>query len=200
VAPHLPADPKEPLDFESTVEKTVLELRGRFSVRACFFDPYQMQAVSQRLTAAGVKMVERAQSVPNITESSTCLYELVKAGNLAVYRDDALRTAVQRAVAIETARGWKIAKAKASHKVDVVVALAMAALGAVQEGNAEGAGLVAAVNLSHERERVRVDGSEAENFDYESEFRAAAQAEFFEDTAPYDGSLFGSRRSWREEF
>jgi hypothetical protein len=37
-------------------------------------------------------------------------------------------------VAIETSRGWRIAKEKISHKIDVVVALAQAALGAVQGG------------------------------------------------------------------
>jgi hypothetical protein len=41
---------------------------------------------------------------------------------------------VQRAVAIETARGWRIAREKVSHKIDVVVALGMAALAAVQQG------------------------------------------------------------------
>jgi hypothetical protein len=41
---------------------------------------------------------------------------------------------VSRGVALEVARGWRIAKEKASHKIDVVVALAMAALGAVQQG------------------------------------------------------------------
>ena len=38
-----------------------------------------------------------------------------------------MRLAVSRAVAIETSRGWRIAKEKQSHKIDIVVALAMAA-------------------------------------------------------------------------
>ena len=41
---------------------------------------------------------------------------------------------MQRAVAIETTRGWRIAKDKASHKIDIVVALAQAAYAAVQKG------------------------------------------------------------------
>jgi len=40
--------------------------------------------------------------------------------------------AVSRAIAIETSRGWRIAKEKQSHKIDVVVALAMSALAAVR--------------------------------------------------------------------
>ena len=43
-----------------------------------------------------------------------------------------MRLAVWRAVAVETARGWRIAKDKQSHKIDVVVALGMAALAAVR--------------------------------------------------------------------
>jgi phage terminase large subunit-like protein len=125
---------EEPLDFEATVEKTITNLSTRFYVREVRYDPYQMQAVAQRLIGKGIPMVEFAQSTPNLTEASTNLYELIKARTLIVYPDDAVRLAVQRAIAIETPRGWRIAKEKASHKIDVVVALGMAALGAVQGG------------------------------------------------------------------
>ena len=94
-----------------------------------------MQAVAQRLVARRVPMVEFAQSVPNLTEASTNLYELIKGANLVAYPDADVRLAIQRAVAVETPRGWKISKASASHKIDVVVALGMAALGAVQEAS-----------------------------------------------------------------
>jgi phage terminase large subunit-like protein len=126
--------PEDPLDFEATIEKTLLDLRRRFYVREVRYDPWQMQAVAQRLTAAGLPMIEFPQSVPNLTESSTNLYEAIKGCNLSVYPDDQIRLAVSRAVALETSRGWRIAKEKQSHKIDVVVALAMAALGAVQQG------------------------------------------------------------------
>jgi phage terminase large subunit-like protein len=124
----------EPLDFEATIEKTLLELRKRFRLKEVRYDPYQMAAVSQRLLKAGVPMVEFPQSVPNLTEASTNLYELIKSSNLIAYPDKAIRLSIQRAIAIETSRGWRIAKEKTSHKIDVVVALGMAALGAVQGG------------------------------------------------------------------
>jgi hypothetical protein len=125
--------PNDPLDFEATVEKTLLELRDRFQVREVRFDPFQMQATAQRLqhSGRGLRMVEFPQSVPNLTEASSNLYELIKGRNLAVYSDPEIRLAISRCVAIETSRGWRIAKEKASHKIDVVVALAMAALGAI---------------------------------------------------------------------
>lgn len=123
-----------PLDFEATVEATLLELKQRFRVREVRYDPYAMQSTAQRLLKAGVKMIEYPQSQANITEASTNLYELIKAGNLIAYKDAAIRLAIQRAIAVEMPRGWKITKEKTSHKIDVVVALGMAALGAVQGG------------------------------------------------------------------
>jgi phage terminase large subunit-like protein len=72
------------------------------------------------------------QSVPNLTEASQNLYELIKGRNLLAYPDAGIRLAISRAVAVETPRGWRIGKDKQSHKIDVVVALAMAALAAVQ--------------------------------------------------------------------
>jgi hypothetical protein len=59
---------------------------------------------------------------------------VIKGRNLIVYPDPDMRLAVSRCVALETTRGWRIAKEKASHKIDVVVAMAMAALAAVREG------------------------------------------------------------------
>ncbi len=126
--------PDDPLDFEATIEATLIDLRRRFYVREIRFDPWQMQAVAQRLTAQGLPMVEFPQSVPNLTEASSNLYELVKGRNLTCYPDEDIRLAISRCVAIEMSRGWRIAKEKASHKIDVVVALAQACLGAVQGG------------------------------------------------------------------
>jgi hypothetical protein len=83
---------KEPLDFEVTIEQTLLDLRRRFYVREVRYDPYQLVAVAQRLTAAGLPMVEFPQSAPNLTESSTNLYEAVKGRNLVVYPDDDVRS------------------------------------------------------------------------------------------------------------
>ncbi len=112
------------------------DLRSRFDVREVRYDPYQMAAVSQRLSVAGLPMAEFAQTVPNLTSASQNLYELVKSRGLIVYRDADLRLAISRAVAIESSRGWRISKEKASHKIDVVVALAMACLAPVKQGEA----------------------------------------------------------------
>lgn len=56
---------------------------------------------------------------------------------------------VWRSIAVENARGWRIAKEKSSHKIDVVVALAQAALAAVQNGE-QGWMRVGGINVSGE--------------------------------------------------
>jgi phage terminase large subunit-like protein len=124
--------PDDPLDFETAIEATVLDLHSRFLVQECLYDPYQMASTAQRLQRAGVKMEEYPQSVPNLLQASQNLYELIKGRNLIAYPDEAIRLALSRAVAIESARGWKISKDKQTHKIDCVIALAMSALGALR--------------------------------------------------------------------
>jgi hypothetical protein len=71
--------PEVPLDFESTIEATVLDLKRRFRLRKALYDPFQMHASAQRLIKLGVKMEEYPQSVPNLTEASQNLYESIRA-------------------------------------------------------------------------------------------------------------------------
>ena len=124
--------PADPLDFEASIEASLFELHRNFRVQTVWFDPYQMQSSAQRLTRAGVPMLEYPQTVPNLTAASQGLFELITGRNFVAYADAPMRLAVSRAVALETARGWRIAKEKQSHKIDVVVALAMAAHACVQ--------------------------------------------------------------------
>ena len=116
----------------------MLWLARVFHLREVRYDPYQMAASAARLVKLRMPMVEFAQTSGNLTEASSNLYELIKGRNMILYPDAALRLAVQRSAAIEGARGWRIAKEKVSHKVDVVVALAQAALGAVGEARRPG--------------------------------------------------------------
>jgi hypothetical protein len=129
----------QPLDFEATIEKTVRDWCSRFQVRGVHYDPFQMAAVAQRLSAAGCPMREFPQSVPNLTQAGTTLFELIKGRGIIAYPDADLRLAMSRAVAVETSRGWRIAKEKQSHKIDVIVALAMAACACVEAQGASSA-------------------------------------------------------------
>jgi len=147
--------PEDPLDFAQTIEERVLWLARVFEVREVRYDPYQMVASAQRLVGAGLPMVEFNQTIGNLTAASSNLYELVKGRNLIVYEDAELRLAVQRAVAVETARGWRIAKDKATHRIDVVVALAQAALGAVEDAAAPAAMVICEAALAQARSPPR---------------------------------------------
>jgi hypothetical protein len=125
-----------PLSFEDDIEQALYELRKRFNVREVRYDPYQMVSTAERLKKYGLPMLEFKQTVQNLTRASQNLYDLLKDNAIVVYPDPDARLQIQRAVAIEQpdGKGWKISKDKSSHKVDFAVALAQAALGAVQGG------------------------------------------------------------------
>jgi phage terminase large subunit-like protein len=125
--------PDQPLQFEQTVEQTLLNWKRQFDVREVRFDPWQLVSVAQRLSRARLPMVEFTQTVGNLTEASSNLFDLIRARNLIVYPDAAMRRAVSQASAFESSRGWRIVKERASYEIDVVVALAQAALGAVKQ-------------------------------------------------------------------
>jgi phage terminase large subunit-like protein len=127
--------PNQNIDFELAIEATLVDLSRRFAVRQILFDPYQMQATAQRLQKRGLPIIEFPQSVPNLTLASQNLYELITGRNLVMYPDQPMRLAASRAIAIETSRGWKIAKEKTSHRIDTIVALGMACHAAVKAQN-----------------------------------------------------------------
>jgi phage terminase large subunit-like protein len=125
--------PDDPIDFEGTVAATILEWRDKFLLRKIYFDPFQMVAMAQRLQrAGGIKIEEFAQTVPNLTAATSNLYDLIQSRSIVLYPDAAMRLAISRAIMHESSRGWRLDKQKQQHKIDVVVALSMAALAAVR--------------------------------------------------------------------
>jgi hypothetical protein len=66
------------------------------------------------------------------------LYEWIQGHNIVAFPDVNIGLAVSRAIAVETSRGGRIAKDKQGHKIDAVIALAMAAHAAVQGQNDRG--------------------------------------------------------------
>jgi hypothetical protein len=78
------------------------------------------------------QQLEFAQSPGNLTQASQGLFDLISSGRLVMYPDPEIRLAASRAIAKEMPRGcWRIAKDQQSHKIDVIVALAMSAHAAV---------------------------------------------------------------------
>jgi hypothetical protein len=130
---HLPKA-GETLDIESTAEAAVMSLRSRFALVECRFDPRQGIALAQRLTRAGVNMVEWPQSSGNLSLMGGNLLELITRRQIVAYPDDALRQAILKTGAIENSRGWRLGKTKAADRVDLAIALAMAAIAITQAG------------------------------------------------------------------
>ena len=123
--------------MSNPAEAAVLSLRSRFALQSIFFDPWQGIALSQRLTRAGVSMIEWPQTLGNLSLMAGNLLELIKRQQIVCYPSDDLRQAIAKTVAIESARGWRLGKAKQSDRVDPVIALAMGALACVQAGRVE---------------------------------------------------------------
>jgi phage terminase large subunit-like protein len=124
--------PGDPIDFEATIERTLHEWGELFRLRKVLFDPYQMAAVSQRLARERVPVEEYPMTVANLTAATSNLFDLISARQLVLYPDAGMRLSISHAIIVESARGWRLDKLKQSHKIDVVVALSMAALAAVR--------------------------------------------------------------------
>ena len=60
------------------------------------------------------------------------LFDLLSGKNLRLYPSDEMREQALSTVAIESPRGFRIAKEKASKKIDVIVSLAMAVVAATE--------------------------------------------------------------------
>jgi phage terminase large subunit-like protein len=92
-----------------------------------------MVGSAQRLIDAGVPMVECPQTLPNLTEASQLLFDLINSQSIVAYPNDGIRLAISRAVSKESSRGFHITKSTASHHIDVVIALMMACYAAVKD-------------------------------------------------------------------
>ena len=120
---------KEPMDLEATMEAYIKDLANNFRIGEVRYDPWQLHRSATTLQQANVNMVEFAQTVGNMTDAGQALYDAIKHKTLKLYQDDELRKEACFAIGKETPRGMRIVKEKASHKIDAIVALAMAVLG-----------------------------------------------------------------------
>jgi hypothetical protein len=121
---------KEPMDLEATMEAYIKDLANNFRIEEVRYDPWQLHRSATTLQQASVNMIEFAQTVGNMTDAGQALYDAIKHKTLKLYQDGELRKEACFAIGKETPRGMRIVKEKASHKIDAIVALAMAMLGA----------------------------------------------------------------------
>lgn len=116
----------QPLDLEHTIEAFIRKLDRDFTVRLGGADPFQLHRSIMTLRTDGIPVQEFPQTVSNTTRMGQTLYDLIKSRNLVLYPDQELRQHCLNAIAIEQPRGFRLAKEKASRKIDGAVALAMA--------------------------------------------------------------------------
>src|SRR5690606_2676745 len=83
------------------------------------------------LAKAGVHMVELPQTNARVA-ADQALYDAIVGQTLKHFDHPALNEHIANAVAIETARGFRLAKEKTRKKIDAAVALSMAHYGASQ--------------------------------------------------------------------
>jgi phage terminase large subunit-like protein len=119
----------ETLDLEATVEAFLLDLGREFPVAAVRYDPSQMVRSAQTLRGA-LSMQEFPQTSANLTTAGQTLFELLKTRAITLYPDSELRRHALNAVAVNSGRGWRLAKEKSSRKIDGLAALSFAVVGA----------------------------------------------------------------------
>ena len=124
--------PDDPINFEQTVEATLLDWRKRYLVRKVWFDPFQMVSVAQRLTKAHVPIEEYPQSGAELDGGTS---EPVRLDPGALARALPRRRHAARSLPRDHRREQpRLAnrQAKQRHQIDVIVALSMAALAAIR--------------------------------------------------------------------
>jgi phage terminase large subunit-like protein len=125
---------KPTVDLEATIGAEVLELFRRGCVECVVYDPWQMAAVARSWEKAGIKCIEMPQTAQRV-EADTALFNAIISGQVKHYRSPDLDEAVRNAIVQETPRGIRLAKEKASRKIDPLVALSMANSTARQMAN-----------------------------------------------------------------
>ncbi|MGE5443328.1 MAG: terminase TerL endonuclease subunit [Ignavibacteriales bacterium] len=124
--------PDDPLDLEETLEKYLIELARNYPLGEILYDPFQFHRSATTLAKEGLMLTEFPQTIPNLTAMSQNLYDLIEFGKLKLYADRELRREATMAVGKETGRGLRIVKEKSTHKIDQIVAMAMACYSATR--------------------------------------------------------------------
>ena len=122
---------KPTVDLSETVGREILKLKEADQLDAVFYDPFQLHSIAVDLEKSGVRMKELPQTTGRI-EADQSLYDAIIGHSIRHYNDPQLNDAIKNCIAIETPRGFRIAKEKTSLKIDAAVALSMAHYGCVQ--------------------------------------------------------------------
>jgi phage terminase large subunit-like protein len=110
----------------AVIEGKIRQLAGQYDVRECVFDPWSFTRSAQLLGDEGLTMVEFPQSHSRMVPASSRLFEAIRDKRVIHDGDPILAANVNAGVTVETDRGWRLTKRKATDKIDALIALAVA--------------------------------------------------------------------------
>jgi len=116
------------------IEDYIDAVAVQYDVRVVYLDPWQGIGMAQRLSKRGINVLEFPQSQGNTIKMGSALWDAVIERRLRSYLNDDIREHLLNAVAVESDRGFRIAKDKASKKIDLAVALSLALVASVETG------------------------------------------------------------------
>ncbi len=116
---------KPTIDLAETLGAEVDRLCSSYNVRAITADPYQMHSLLIAWEKVYRRVIEFNQGGKRV-EADQSLYTAITSQSLAHFGEPVLSEHVLNAVAVETSRGFRLAKEKTSMKIDAAVALSMA--------------------------------------------------------------------------
>lgn len=128
---------KQVIDLDATIKAEILRLAKENKVVGVLYDPYQLHSISMSLREAGINMIEMPQTAQRV-EADQALYDAIIGRSIRHFNHPDLNEHVVNAVAVETPRGFRLAKEKASRKIDLAVALSMAHSRAAELANVGG--------------------------------------------------------------
>lgn len=128
---------KPTIDLEDTIGEEVKRLYQAKQLDCVVCDPYQLHSLIIEWEKLGIRVIELAQNAGRV-EADQGLYDAVIGQTIRHYNDHTLNEHIKNAVAIESPRGYRLAKEKTSQKIDAAVALSMAFWGSLSEQKARG--------------------------------------------------------------
>jgi phage terminase large subunit-like protein len=116
------------------VKAYIKEIHRQHRVQSISADPSQAYLLIQQLAKERITVKEFVQSQSAGIKMGETLFSLIRDGNLVAYKSAELREHILNAVGIETGSGVRMVKGKSTRKIDAAIALAMAAVAAVEAG------------------------------------------------------------------
>jgi phage terminase large subunit-like protein len=126
--------PERPLHLPD-VKQAIYQAAHDLTFGGLLVDPYQAHGLIAELRRDGLPVAEYPQTVANLTRMGQALLDALTQQRLRLYPDATFRQQALNTVAIESPRGFRISKTTGGRKIDLIVALAMAVVAALDSAD-----------------------------------------------------------------